>query len=92
MNTTDVTVTAGLGGFFVLFGLGLTVWLLMRDMSRRMRNVRNDHTRGTASGRPPSAPGGAEPAAAPGAARADQRAADEVARSGPDREGSAPGA
>lgn len=63
MNGTDVTVTAGLFGFFALFLLGVAVWFLARDMSRRLRNVRNDHDkggRGPGPGRPeePQPPGG----------------------------------
>ncbi len=40
MNATGVEVTAGLGGFLVLFGLGLVVWWLGRDLSRRLRRMR----------------------------------------------------
>ncbi|MDQ3528031.1 MAG: hypothetical protein M3424_09190 [Actinomycetota bacterium] len=40
MNTTGVEVTAGLGGFLVLFGLALVVWFLGRDLSRRLRRMR----------------------------------------------------
>lgn len=40
MNTTGVEITAGLGGFLVLFGLGLVLWLLGRDLSRRLRRMR----------------------------------------------------
>ncbi len=40
MNTTGVEVTAGLGGFLVLFGLALAVWFLGRDLSRRLRRMR----------------------------------------------------
>lgn len=40
MNTTSVEVTAGLGGFLVLFGLALMVWFLGRDLSRRLRRMR----------------------------------------------------
>ncbi|GAA1175696.1 hypothetical protein GCM10009584_16400 [Ornithinimicrobium humiphilum] len=40
MNTTSVAVTAGMGGFLVLFGLMLAVWFLGRDMTRRLRRMR----------------------------------------------------
>lgn len=39
MNSTGVEITAGLGGFLVLFGLMLTVWFLGRDMTRRLRRM-----------------------------------------------------
>lgn len=40
MNNTSVEITAGLGGFLVLFGLALMVWFLGRDLSRRLRRMR----------------------------------------------------
>ncbi len=40
MNSTSVEITAGLGGFLVLFGLMLAVWFLGRDMTRRLRRMR----------------------------------------------------
>lgn len=40
MNSTGVEVTAGLGGFLVLFGLALAVWFLGWDMTRRLRGMR----------------------------------------------------
>lgn len=40
MNNTGVEITAGLGGFLVVFALGLTVWLLSRDLSKRLRRMR----------------------------------------------------
>ena len=46
MSLTGVTdsggrvITAGLGGFLVLFGLALVVWFLGRDLSRRLRRMR----------------------------------------------------
>jgi hypothetical protein len=33
-------VTAGLGGFLVLFFLALACWFLYRSMNRHLRNVR----------------------------------------------------
>jgi len=41
VNPSDVEVTAGLGGFLVLFGLALVVWFLGRDLSRRLRRMRH---------------------------------------------------
>ena len=40
MNNTSVEFTAGLGGFLVVFGLALAVWLLGRDLTRRLRRMR----------------------------------------------------
>lgn len=40
MSTTSVEITAGLGGFLVLFGLMLAVWFLGRDMTKRLRRMR----------------------------------------------------
>lgn len=40
MNSTSVEVTAGMGGFLVLFGLMIVVWLLGRDLTRRLRRMR----------------------------------------------------
>ena len=40
MNSTGVQITAGLGGFLVLFGLCLAVWFLGRDLTRRLRRMR----------------------------------------------------
>lgn len=40
MNNTSVEVTAGMGGFLVLFGLMVVVWLLGRDLTRRLRRMR----------------------------------------------------
>ncbi len=40
MSSTGVEITAGLGGFLVLFGLALTVWFLGRDLTRRLRRMR----------------------------------------------------
>jgi len=41
VNPSDVQITAGLGGFLVLFGLALVVWFLGRDLSRRLRRMRH---------------------------------------------------
>ncbi|MBW8171939.1 hypothetical protein K0651_02605 [Ornithinimicrobium sp. Arc0846-15] len=39
-DLSSVEITAGLGGFLVLFALGLAVWFLGRDLSRRLRGMR----------------------------------------------------
>ncbi len=44
MNVSDVQYTAGLGGFLVLFGLGLVLWFLGRDLSRRLRRMRQQES------------------------------------------------
>ncbi|MGO0574871.1 hypothetical protein [Ornithinimicrobium panacihumi] len=40
MNNTSVEITAGLGGFLVVFALAIAVWLLGRDLTRRLRRMR----------------------------------------------------
>lgn len=40
MTSTGTGITAGLGGFLVLFGLALAVWFLGRDLTRRLRRMR----------------------------------------------------
>lgn len=40
MSSTGTGITAGLGGFLVLFGLALAVWFLGRDLTRRLRRMR----------------------------------------------------
>lgn len=40
MNTTSVEITAGLGGFLVVFALALAVWFLGRDLTRRLRRMK----------------------------------------------------
>lgn len=40
MNSTGVEITAGLGGFLVVFALALAVWFLGRDLTRRLRRMR----------------------------------------------------
>lgn len=61
MNTSSVAITAGLGGFLVLFGLGLAIWFLGRDMSRRLRGIRlrdeAEQARRAASSTPSPTPG-----------------------------------
>lgn len=41
LDTSSTAVTAGLGGFFVLFGLGLVLWFISRDMFKRIRRINN---------------------------------------------------
>ena len=52
MNTTSTAVTAGLGGFLVLFALALAVWFLGRDLTRRLRRMRYAEERRRADGHP----------------------------------------
>lgn len=40
MNSTGVEITAGLGGFLVVFALFVAVFLLGRDLTRRLRRMR----------------------------------------------------
>jgi hypothetical protein len=40
VSNASVEITAGLGGFLVLFGLALVVWFLGRDLTRRLRRMR----------------------------------------------------
>lgn len=40
MNTTGVEITAGLGGFLVVFALAMAVWFLGRDLTSRLRRMR----------------------------------------------------
>lgn len=51
MNNTSVEITAGLGGFLVVFALALAVWFLSRDLSKRLRRMRmtEQEQRGTIS-------------------------------------------
>ena len=42
MGGVNQTISAGLGGFIALFVLAIVLWLLMRNMSGRLRNVRFD--------------------------------------------------
>lgn len=42
MGGANQSISAGLGGFLALFVLAVVLWLLMRNMSGRLRNVRFD--------------------------------------------------
>ena len=42
MGGANQAISAGLGGFLALFVLAIVLWLLMRNMSARLRNVRFD--------------------------------------------------
>lgn len=78
MSSTSVEITAGLGGFLVLFGLMLAVWFLGRDMTKRLRRMRLAED---------------ERVAAVLRERAERRAAERTARTdGPDRQGTGQGA
>lgn len=39
MSDDSTAITAGLGGFLVLFAMGLAVWVLGRDLTRRLRRM-----------------------------------------------------
>lgn len=39
MNNVNQSVSAGIGGFIVTFVLALALWLLVRNMNARLRNV-----------------------------------------------------
>lgn len=39
MSDDSTEITAGLGGFLVVFALGLAVWFLGRDLTRRLRRM-----------------------------------------------------
>ena len=39
MSDESTAITAGLGGFLVVFALGLAVWFLGRDLTRRLRRM-----------------------------------------------------
>lgn len=78
MSTTSVEITAGLGGFLVLFGLMLAVWFLGRDMTKRLRRMRLAED---------------ERVAAVLRERAEKQAAERTARTdGPDRQSTGQGA
>lgn len=40
MSNSSVEITAGLGGFLVVFALAMAVWFLGRDLTRRLRRMR----------------------------------------------------
>ncbi len=75
MNVSDVQYTAGLGGFLVLFGLGLVLWFLGRDLSRRLRRMRQQESVRLGNQRP------APPTAARG--EAEDPPSDDQAQEGP---------
>ena len=39
MNTPSTSVSPGLGGFLAFFLLAIALWLLMRNMNKRMRRM-----------------------------------------------------
>lgn len=41
MNNTGVEITAGLGGFFVVFFLAIVLILLGMDLSKRLRRLKH---------------------------------------------------
>lgn len=40
MDNVSTTVTPGLGGFLAFFLLAIVLWLLMRNMNKRLRRMR----------------------------------------------------
>ncbi|WP_168582179.1 hypothetical protein [Gephyromycinifex aptenodytis] len=70
----DQSVSPGIGGFLAFFFLAIALWLLMRNMNSRLRNVRyleeaEDERRGQEAqqivvSRPPTPKPGQSPAAA----------------------------
>lgn len=64
----NVSVTAGLAGFVVVFVLALVLWLLMRNMNGRLRGMRyreerrlKDETTEPAAGEEPGSSGPDDP-------------------------------
>lgn len=52
MLDESTEITAGLGGFLVVFALGLAVWFLGRDLTRRLRRMsRAEEQRAEEAGR-----------------------------------------
>lgn len=39
LGTDSTAITAGLGGFLVVFALALALWVLGRDLTRRLRRM-----------------------------------------------------
>ena len=42
MNGANQAVSGGIGGFLAFFLLACALWLLMRNMNKRLQNVRYD--------------------------------------------------
>ncbi len=62
MNVANQAVSGGLGGFLAFFVLALALWLLVRNMNGRIRNMnyREEHE-GDFGGRKPTDPGPQQP-------------------------------
>ncbi len=59
MNGANQAVSGGIGGFLAFFVLALALWLLVRNMNGRLRNMRYQDERehgGPGSGAPGSDP------------------------------------
>ena len=52
MNTPSTSVSPGLGGFLAFFLLAIALWLLMRNMNKRMRRMTYREEQEAAEGRP----------------------------------------
>ncbi|MBK7722557.1 MAG: hypothetical protein IPI32_10150 [Austwickia sp.] len=66
MNGANQAVSGGIGGFLAFFVLALALWLLVRNMNGRLRNMRyrqEDAGRlpGPDTPQTPGAPGGGTP-------------------------------
>ncbi|MBW3085644.1 hypothetical protein KEM60_01848 [Austwickia sp. TVS 96-490-7B] len=63
MNGANQSVSGGIGGFLAFFLLACALWLLMRNMNKRLQNISYDEElrsqRPDGQGRPASAAGGA---------------------------------
>lgn len=83
MNTTDTTISPGLGGFLAFFLIALALWLLMRSMNGKLRGIayrgeeegaprrRTQHTvSGVASPETPDTPSAGAPSPDPSAEQA----------------------
>lgn len=69
MSDESTEITAGLGGFLVVFALGLAVWFLGRDLTRRLRRMSRAEEQRVAeqqAGRSTASPGGARDVVDPG--------------------------
>lgn len=63
MSDESTEITAGLGGFLVVFALGLAVWFLGRDLTRRLRRMSRAEEQRVAALRAADSPG-SKPSAA----------------------------
>ena len=82
MNTPSTSVSPGLGGFLAFFLLAVALWLLMRNMNKRVRRMAYREEQEAAQR-------AAEAAAAPGERPVDGTAPGEPEGLGDDRSGRA---